>query len=145
MKEKDKKYYLSHELESARRKSCGFGDVYLQNRFLYQESFHLIEPFKTFNFFSSTRARSLMIKVLLPPRTFMVNCDQCNQGFTNIFDHHIYDCTYQETQRHILRNKLNFYNFPNDIILDKGIFLSTCLKKKSWTKCLTDFLEYASL
>ena len=75
----------------------------------------------------------------------MVNCDQCNQGFTNIFDHHIYDCTYQETQRHTLRNKLTFYNFPNDIILNKENFLSTYLKKKSWTKSLTDFLEYASL
>ena len=94
IKKKVENYNLSRELRIARRKSYAFTDVYLENRFLYQENFHIIEPFKTFNFFSSTRARSLMIKVLLYPRNFKVDCDLCNEGFTNIFDHHIYDCTY---------------------------------------------------
>ena len=85
-----------------------------------------------------------MIKVLLYPRTFMVECDQCNEGFTNIFDYHIYDCAHLEHQRQTLRNMLIFYNFPREIILDKKNFLSTCLNKKSWTKCLTDFLDGAS-
>ena len=65
IKNKVKKYHLARELEIARSKSCGFTDVYLQNKFGYQEDFHLIEPFKEFNFFSSKRARSLIIKVLL--------------------------------------------------------------------------------
>ena len=85
-----------------------------------------------------------MSKVLLYPRNFKVDCDLCNEGFTNIFDHHIYDCTYLENQRHTLKNMLIFYNFPREIILDKKNFLSTCLNKKSWTKCLTDFLDGAS-
>ena len=144
IKKKVEKYNLSHELEIARKKSYAFADLYLQNRFLYQDNFHLIEPFKTFNFFNSTRARSLMIKVLLYPRIFKVYCDLCNEGFTNIFDHHIYDCIYLKNQRHTLRNMLFFYNFPNDIFLDKKNFLSACLEKKSWTKCLTDFFEDAS-
>ena len=121
IKKKVEKYNLSHELEIARNKSYAFADVYLQNRFLYQENFHLIEPFKTFNFFSSTRARSLMIKVLLYPLTFKVDCDLCNEGFINMFEHHVYDCSYLENQRHTMRNKLILYNFPNNIILDKKI------------------------
>ena len=80
-----------------------------------------------------------MIKVLLYPRIFRVNCDLCNEGFTNIFDHHIYDCIYLKNQRHTLRNMLFFYNFPNDIFLEKKNLLSACLEKKSWTKCLTTF------
>ena len=144
IKNKVEKYNLAHELEIAGGKSCAFTDVYLHNRFLYQENFHLIEPFKTFNFFCSSRARSLMIKVLLYPRIFEVDCDLCNEGFTNIFDHRIYDCTHLENQRQTLKNMLTFFNFPREIILDKKNFLSTCLNKKSWTKCLTDFLDGAS-
>ena len=46
IKKKVDKYNLSRELEIARKKSYAFADVYLQNKFLYQENFHLIEPFK---------------------------------------------------------------------------------------------------
>ena len=141
IKEKVQKYHLKQELQIGRSKSCAFSDVYLQNKFLYQEDFHLIEPLKTFNFFSSSRARSLMIKVLIYPRVFKVDCDFCNESFENIFDHHVYDCTNLKNQRHKLGMMLTFYNFPHENILNKTQFLSTCLKKKSWTKCLTDFLE----
>ena len=92
----------------------------------------------------STRARSLIIKVLLYPRIFKVDCDLCNEGFTNIFDLNIHDCTFLENQRHTMRNMLILYNFPSETLLYKQNFLSTCLRKKSWTKCLTDFLEDAN-
>ena len=137
------KYHLKRELQIGRSKLCGFTDVYLQNKFLYQEDFHLIEPFKTFNFFSSNRARSLIVKVLLHPRTFKVDCDLCNGSFNYIFHHFVYDCTNLKTQRQTLRNKLKFYNLPRDSILNKEKFLTTCFMKPIWTKCLYDFLEEA--
>ena len=117
--------------------------MYLQNKFLYQEDYQLIEPFKTFNFFSSTRARSLIIKVLLYPRDFKVDCDLCDGSFTHIFNHYVYDCANLKTLRQHLRNMLNFYNFPKNCILNNTKFLATCLQKKAWTKCLTDFLKDA--
>ena len=143
IKNKVKKYHLTRELQIGRSKSCGFTDVYLQNKFLYQEDFQLVEPLKTFDFFSSTRARSLMIKVLLYPRVFKVNCELCNDGFFNIFEHYVSDCTHLENHRRKLKNMLNFYDFPMEHILNRAKFLKTCLKKNSWTKFLTDFLEDA--
>ena len=104
--------------------------MYLQDKFLYQEEFHLIEPFKVFNFFSPNNiARSLIVKVQLHPRAFMVDCDLCNGSFNYIFDHFVYDCTNLKTQRQTLRNKLKFYNFPCDSILNKEKFLAACLQK----------------
>jgi len=82
-----------------------------------------------------------MIKVLLYPRNFKVDCDQCNEGFKNMFNHYIYDCSHLRNQRQNLINMLNFYDFPKHCILNKVKFLSTCLENKAWTKCITDFLE----
>ena len=144
IKNKVKNYYLKQDLEIGRRKLCGFADVYLQNKFLYQEDYQLIEPFKRFNFFSSTRARSIMTKVLLYPREFKVDCDLCDGIFTYIFNHYVYDCANLKTLRQHLRNMLNFYNFPKDCLLKNSKFLATCLQKKVWTKCLTEFLEEAN-
>ena len=84
-----------------------------------------------------------MIKVLLYPRVFKVDCDLCDGGFLDIFNHYVYDCIKLKTLRQHLRNMLKFYNFPEDYILNKEKFLATCLEKKVWTKCLTDFLEEA--
>ena len=63
IKEKVKKYHLKRELQIGRNKSCAFSHIYLQNKFLYQEDFHLIQPFKTLNFFSSTRALEMQMSV----------------------------------------------------------------------------------
>ena len=47
IKNKVIKYHLKRELQIGKNKSCAFSDVYLQNKFLYQEDFHLIKSFKT--------------------------------------------------------------------------------------------------
>ena len=138
------KYNLKVDLKIGRSTSCGFSDVYLQNLFLYQEKFQLIKPFNVFNFFSSSSARTLIIRALLHPRHYMQDCGKCSSASKCIFDHLLYDCTNLMDQRRDLRNMLNFYNFPKDCILNKSKFLATCLEKKAWAKCLTDYLEKAN-
>ena len=138
------KFNLKVDLENGRNTSCGFSDVYLQNVFKYQEKYHLKKPFNVFNFFTSTRARTLIIKVLLHPRDFMLDCGLCSCATKCIFDHLLYDCKYLADHRLDLRNMLNFYNFPMDCFSSKIKFLATCLEKKAWTRCLTDFLEEAN-
>ena len=74
----------------------------------------------------------------------MVDCELCCSASKCTFDHLVYDCTYLIDQRQDLRNMLNFYNFPSDCIANKTKFLATCLAKKAWAKCLTDYLEEAN-
>ena len=143
IKNKVLNYNLRLDLEIGRKVSCKFSDIYLKNVFLYQEEYHLIKPFITFKFFSSIKARSLIIKVLLHPCVFLVDCHLCDGKFKHIFNHYLYECTNLVTKRKHLRNMLNFYSFPTEDILNKEKFLATCLEKKAWTKCLTDFLDLA--
>ena len=137
-------FNLKKDLKAGSRKPCGFADVYLRNVFLYQEAYHLIKPFKTFNFFSSVGARSLIVRVLLHPRVFMVDCHFCDGKFKHIFNHYVHHCKNLRSIRQDLRNKLKFYNFPHSCILKEEKFLSCCLEKIVWTKCLTEFLDKAS-
>ena len=137
-------YNFKKDFNSCRKKSCCFVDVYLKNTFFDEESYDLIKPFKAFNFFCSVSARSLIIKVLLHSRQYMVDCHLCDGNFRYIFDHYVYDCNNLATLRQQLRNRLIFYNFPINCILDKNKFLECCLGKRIWTKCLTDFLDDAA-
>ena len=134
-------YNLKLDLKVGRSKSCEFSKVYLKNVFMYQDDFHMVKPFKIFNFFTSVKARSLIIKVLLYPCVFLVNCEVCGNSFYDIFDHYINTCRYLANQRQHLRRMLNFYNFPKIFLLKREKFFATCLEKKTWMKCLTDFLE----
>ena len=143
IKQKVLGFNLKEDLKVGMNKSCGFGDMYLKNSIFDSKSYHLVETFKLFNFFSSAKARCLIIKVLLYPRVFKVDCNFCNDGFINIFDHYVYNCDYLTNQREHLRNMLIFYSFPRGYFVNKSMFLTTCLEKRLWTKCLTDFLEDA--
>ena len=137
-------YNFKKDFNVGRLKPCGFADIYLKDTFLDEKSYQLVEPLKKFNFFSSVGARSLIIKVLLYPRAFMVDCHQCDGSFKFIFKHYVYDCKNIIIPRRYLRNKLKFYNFPNTCIQEKDKFLRCCLDKEIWTRCLSDFLEEVS-
>ena len=125
-------------------RSCGFVDEYLKNSFFDMKSYRLVESFKQFNFFCSPEARSLILKVLLYPRAFKVDCKFCNDSFINIFDHYVYNCDYLNIHSKHLRNILILYGFPKEQLLNKSMFLTTCLEKRLWTKCLTNFLGEAN-
>ena len=141
LKQKVLAFNFREDFEVGRNKSCGFVDVYLKNSYFDLEGYQLVQPFKQFDFFASAKARSLIIKVLLYPRVFKVDCKLCSNGFKNIFDHYVHNCNYVRTQRKRLRNILIFYNFSKEYISNKRMFLLSCLEKRSWTKRLTSFLE----
>ena len=86
-------------------------------------------------------ARSLIIKILLRSRVlwFIVTYAMWDIQISSIttFMLHI------SKAKTVFKNMLDFYNFPKDCILNNSKFLATCLQKKAWTKCLTDFLKDA--
>ena len=141
LKQKVLAFNLKEDFKVGMSRSCGFVDVYLKNSFFDLKSYHLVESFKQFSFFSSAEARSLMIKVLLYPRAFKMNCNFCKGSFINIFDHYVFNCNYLMSQSKHLRNILIFYGFPKEHLLNKRMFLTTCLENRLWTKCPTEFLK----
>ena len=141
LKQKVIAYSLKEDFKVGNNSSCGFVDVYLINSFFDIKSHHLVDSFKQFSLFSSAEARSLMIKVLLYPRAFKVNCNFCKGIFINTFEHYVFNCDYLKNQSKHLRNISILYGFLKDYLFNKRLFLTTCLEKRLWTKCFTKFLK----
>ena len=132
-------YNLASDLEFGRKFPCCFTDIYLSNVFSYQESYHLVKPFKTFNFFPSIDIRRCIIKVLLYPRTFETNCCYCNGKFKDILKHFVFDCPSISLQRKRMTDKLKMYNYPQSTHNIKK-FVAVTLENKLWVTCLAEFL-----
>ena len=134
-------YNLASDLEKGRKFPCSFTDIYLSNVFSYQESYHLVKPFKTFNFFPSIDIRRCIIKVLLYPRTFETNCPHCDGGFKDILKHFLLDCTFISLQRKAMNDKLRLYNFPGKMMIyNIKSFIAKTLENRLWVKCVAEFL-----
>ena len=109
-------YNLASDLERGREFPCSFSDIYLSNVFSYQEFYHLVKPFRTFNFFPSIDIRRCIIRVLLYPRTFETSCPHCHGKFEDILKHFLFNCSFISLQRKVMNDKLRLYNFPGDTI-----------------------------
>ena len=107
---------LASDLERGRKFPCSFTDIYLSNVFSYQEFYHLVKPFRTFNFFPSIEIRRCIIRVLLYPRTFETSCPHCHGKFEDILKHFLFNCSFISLQRKVMNDKLRLYNFPGDTI-----------------------------
>ena len=132
-------FNLRQDLEVGRQRPCAFRDIYLSNKFVYQKSYHLVEPFLNQDFFQSASARCKMVKVLLYPRTFSRKCLYCSLEFKDILSH-IFSRKNVEKYTRLLRSKLRLYNFPADKMREDNNFLGTVIRRKIWTKCFTEFL-----
>ena len=133
-------YNLASDLERGRNFPCSFTDIYLSNIFSYQESYHLVKPFRTFNFFSSIDIRRCIIRVLLYPGTFETNCSHCHGQFKDILTHFVFNCSFIHFQRKIMNDKLRLYNFPCCTISNIKDFIAKTFEHKLWVKCLAEFL-----
>ena len=133
-------YNLASDLERGRKFPCSFTDIYLSNIFSYQESYHLVKPFRTFNFFSSIDIRRCIIRVLLYPRTFETSCSHCHGKFKDILTHFVFNCSFILLQRKIMNNKLRMYNFPCCTISNIKDFIAKTFENKLWVKCFAEFL-----
>ena len=131
---------LASDLERGRKFPCSFTDIYLSNVFSYQQSYKLVQPFKTFNYFSSIESRRCVIRVLLYPRSFETKCSYCNGKFKDILKHFVYDCSFLLQHRDKMNNKLKMYNFPQSTINNIKRFVAVSLENKLWANCFAEFL-----
>ena len=138
-------YNLASDLEKGRKFLCCFTDIYLSNVFSYQKSYHLVKPFRTFNFFPSIDVRRCIIRVLLYPRTFETSCSYCHGKFKDILKHFLFDCSIISLHREILNNKLRMYNFPRCMFSNIKQFIANTFEYKLWVKCLPEFLREIKL
>ena len=138
--DKVRMYNLASDLESGRKFPCCFTDIYLSNVFSYQKSYHLVKPFKTFNFFPSIDIRRCIIRVLLYPRTFETSCCYCHGKFKDILKHYVFDGRNILLQRKRMNDKLRMYNFPQGTAHNIKKLVATTLENKLWVTCLAEFL-----
>ena len=140
IKDKILAFCLKNDLSIGRKRSCAFTDIYLDNIFSYQKSYHLVEPFLEKDFFSSASARCSVTKFLLQSRAFYRRCIFCSLECKDILSHHLFLCPRQNNARRLLRSKLLLYNFPADKLSNKKILFGTVLSKKIWTNCFSEYL-----
>ena len=133
-------YSLASDLKKGRKFSCLFSDIYLSNVFSYQKSYHLVHPFKSFNFFSGIDDRRCIIRLLLYPRSFKSYCPYCHVKYEDILRHFFVDCTFIGTEREKMYLKLQMYNFHREDNNDFKSFVAKCLQNKLWSRCIADFL-----
>ena len=70
IKDKILAFGLKEDSSIGRNRSCAFTDIYLSNIFVYQKSYHLVEPFHDKDFFTSASARCSVTKFLLHSLAF---------------------------------------------------------------------------
>lgn len=133
-------HHLSKDLKAGRGITCGFTSIYLSNPFLYQETYHLVEPFGASNYFNFPNMRAL-VKALLDSDSYMKECLHCGSSDSDTLTHFLKDCpTLRETTQ-LLDLRLTMYNFPKKLnLLDKSELLSLSLSKICWAKCLATYL-----
>ena len=105
IKDKILSFSLKNDLSIGRKRSCAFTDIYLANIFLYQKSYHLVEPFLDKDFFTSASARCSVTKFLLHSRAFYRRCIFCSLESKDILSHYLFTCTQREAERRLLRSK----------------------------------------
>ena len=68
---------LRIDLEIGRAHNSSFAKIYLKNEFLYQQDYHIVEPFNKANCFLSPEGRYRFIKALLHPCSYTLECPLC--------------------------------------------------------------------
>ena len=133
-------YSLASDLKKGRKFSCLFSDIYLSNVFLYQKSYHLVHPFKSFNFFSGIDDRRCIIRLLLYPRSFKSYCRYRHVKYKDILRNFFIDCPFIVSERGKMYLKLQMYNFHREDNNDLKSFVAKCVQNKLWPRCIADFL-----
>ena len=131
---------LSTDLEAGRTRNCSFAKIYLSNVFLYQKTYHIVEPFNQANCFRSPEGRYRYIKALLHPCSYIEECPFCRQGHKDTCEHFLTSCSQTVDAKRKLLLKLTLYNYPHKATLKKHDILVHTLENRAWRKCFTDFL-----
>ena len=131
---------LSTDLEAGRARNCSFAKIYLSNVFLYQKTYHIVEPFNQANCFRSPEGRYRYIKALLHPCSYIEECPLCRQGHKDTCEHFLTSCSQTVDAKRKLLLKLTLYNYPHKATLKKADILVHTLENRVWRKCFTDFL-----
>ena len=133
-------HYLSKDLKAGRDIACAFTSIYLSNPFIYQETYHLVEPFGASDYFNFQNKRAL-VKALLDPDSYMKECLHCGSPHSDTLTHFLKDCPTLREPTHSLDLKLTLYDFPKKLsIVDKSELLSLIFRKICWAKCLATYL-----
>ena len=132
---------LRKDLEIGRSRKSSFATVFLSNIFLYQKTYHIVEPLKQINFFASSSARKRFFKAILHPCNYSDECFRCRQKTNDMLDHLLTRCIHTLEMRNTLKLELTLYNYPNThISRKKHQLLEKVLTKRTWLKCFTKFL-----
>ena len=131
---------LRTDLEIGRTRNCSFARIYLTNAFLYQKTYHIVEPFDQANCFTFPEGRYRFIKALLHPCSYSEECPLCRLQQKDTCEHFITFCTKTVDAKRKLLLKLTLYNYPTRAPLNKVDIIEHSLGNRVWRKCFTDFL-----
>ena len=131
---------LCNDLETGRARNCSFAKIYLGNVFLFQKTYHMVQPFDQANCFATPEGRYRFIKALLHPCSYMEECQLCKQQHKDICEHILTSCPQTVEARKRLRLKLTLYNYSSKDPFKKSDLLVNTLGNKLWRKCFTEFL-----
>ena len=132
---------LCTDLEIGRARNCSFAKIYLSNVFLYQKTYHIVEPFNQTNCFTSPEGKYRFVKALLHPCSYAKECRLCRQLHKDTCEHFLTSCTKVADAKRKFLLKLTLYNYPNKTPLKKTDILEHTLGNRVWRKCFTDFLS----
>ena len=138
------KHNLNKDLNASRKKSCSFSILFLKNPFIYQKTYHILEPFLQVGQFSSSNTRSRFLKALLDTCSFTHPCDFCGESFHDLLQHQLFNCSRLTRERTKLFATIQPHISKSSIVTpltDKHIFFAKSLTCKHILKPFTDFLQ----
>ena len=83
---------LRKDLDIGRARTCSFTTNFLTNVFVYQKTYHILEPFNQANCFASPEGRKRFIKAFLHPCSYNEECPQCKRHHKDICEHLTVSC-----------------------------------------------------
>ena len=132
---------LRSDLEDGRTRSCCFTKNFLTNPFRYQKDYHIVQPFSSFNSFSSANARKRFIRALLHPCAYVDHCPLCNELTRDVRDHLIAACPRIPDLQKKLCHSLVLYNSPADHFpLCNSSLIEHSLSNRLWRNWFAKFL-----
>lgn len=132
---------LQEDLEKGRLNSCPFTKIFLSDPTQYQKGYHLPDLFLQPDCFEKPNGRKRVVKALLHPCSYYVECSLCHRNYRDKFSHYLADCSRISGFRREFLLKLKLYDFSmHRIPMTKIDFLSEILWNKTWRKCLSKFL-----